>query len=335
MLTATAPRPEAPKPDKAKLLTVAFYNMENLFDTEDDPKINDEEFLPGGANQWNQDRYKRKLANMAKVIAQLGDDDGPEILGMCEVENRKVLEDLIAQPALKKHGYGIIHANSPDQRGIDCALLYKTKRFNPLYQQSYTVPFPENKDLATRDILLVKGVVDKSVDVTFVVNHWPSRREGQEESAWKRERAATTLRTALDSIFKVDRTASLVLMGDFNDEPADKSIAQALKAGKDSVQAQSTLLYNCMAPIKAEGRGTLKFKGGWNLFDQIIVSSALLHHKSLLRYTRGSANIYNPEWMRQTDEGDWKDAPKRTFIGKRYVEDGYSDHFPVYISIEH
>ncbi|MEY3442556.1 MAG: hypothetical protein RLZZ519_837 [Bacteroidota bacterium] len=328
------PMPASP-PDKMKTLTVAFYNMENLFDTEDDPAINDEEFLPSGTNQWTGERYKKKLANMAKAISQLGNPDGPDVLGMCEVENRKVLEDLVATAALKKKGYGIVHTNSPDQRGIDCALIYKTKRFVPLYSKAYPVLFPENKDLATRDILLVKGILDKKHDVTFIVNHWPSRRDGDKESAWKRERAAQTLRTVVDSIFNLDPLANLVMMGDFNDEPADMSMNKTLKAGRDSIEACATFLYNCMAPIKAEGRGTLKFKGGWNLFDQMIVSTGMITNKSLVHYQKGSANIYNPEWMRQTDEGDWKDAPKRTFIGKRYVEDGFSDHFPVYITLEY
>lgn len=331
---AGGPKKADDTPGKGNVVTVAFYNMENLFDTEDDPAIDDAEFLPSGANAWTQERYKRKLANMAKVISQLGAEDGPDVLGMCEVENKKVLEDLIATPALKKRGYAIIHSNSPDQRGIDCALIYKAKRFTPLYQQAYTVPFPENKDLATRDILLVKGILDKKHDVSFVVNHWPSRRDGQQESSWKRERAAQTLRTAIDSILGMDPFANVVMMGDFNDEPLDISLHKTLKAGRDSVEACSTLLFNCMAGLKAEGRGTLKFKGGWNLFDQMIVSTGMITKKSLLQYQKGSANIYNPDWMRQVNEtGDWKDAPKRTFIGKKYMEDGFSDHFPVYINL--
>jgi predicted extracellular nuclease len=325
----------SPDPNKGKTVVVAFYNMENLFDTEDDPAIDDAEFLPQGANQWNQDRYKRKLANMAKVIDQLGSEDGPDILGMCEVENRKVLEDLVVTSALKKKGYAIAHMDSPDKRGIDVALIYKEKRFTPLYQKGYTVPFPEDQELATRDVFLVKGILDKKHDVTFIVNHWPSRRGGEKESSWKRERAAQTLRTVVDSILNMDPYANVIMMGDFNDEPLDMSMNKTLKAGKDSVEAMSTLLYNCMAPIKAEGRGTLKFNGGWNLFDQMVVSAAMITNKSLLHYQKGSANIYNPQWMRQTDPGDWMDAPKRTFIGKRYIEDGYSDHFPVYITLEY
>ncbi len=322
-------------PGKLKAVTIAFYNMENLFDTEDDPTINDEEFLPKGTYEWTPERYKRKIANMSKVIDQLGDEDGPEVLGMCEVENLKVVQDLVGSELLKKKGYGIVHANSPDQRGIDCALIYKSKRFTPLYQSVYHVTLPDNKDFATRDILLVKGIMDKSVDVTFIVNHWPSRRDGAEESAIKRQAAAATLRFVIDSIQDLDPQANIVMMGDFNDEPGDVSIHDMLHAGRDSVEAVSTMLYNCMAPIKAEGRGSLKFKGGWNLFDQMMVSSAMINNKSLVHYVKGSANIYNPQWMRQTDAGDWMDAPKRTFIGKKYVgEDGYSDHFPVYISLE-
>jgi predicted extracellular nuclease len=320
-------------PDKGKTFTVAFYNMENLFDTEDDPATQDEEFLPAGTYGWTPERYRRKLANMARVIDQLGSEAGPDVLGMCEVENKQVLEDLVATGNLKKKGYGIVHSDSPDERGIDCALIYKQKRFLLLYQKAYPVPFPESRELATRDILLVKGILDKKYDITFIVNHWPSRREGAEASAWRRERAAQTARQVVDSILLLDPGANMVLMGDFNDEPADASIRKTLKAGRDSIEASSTWLYNCMAPLAAAGKGTLKFMGEWNLFDQMIVSAAMINQKATLQYRGGTAGIYNPEWMRQTNPGEWKDAPKRTFIRHRYMEDGYSDHFPVYLQL--
>lgn len=331
-LTSVSPHP-APKDNS---LTVAFYNLENLFDTKDDPKTNDEEFLPEGSYEWTEARYLQKLEQMAKVIQYLGDDDGPEILGVCEIENRAVLEDLVATKALKKRGYGIAHSESPDQRGIDVALLYKEKRFMPLYQKAYNVPFPENEDIKTRDILLVKGILDKKIDVTFVVNHWPSRRGG-DESNWKRERAAQVLRHVLDSIITLDPYANIVMMGDFNDGPLDLSMNKVLMAAQDSIGALSTMAYNCMADLKKAGRGTLKYKGEWNLFDQIVVSAPMIHPLGSMRYVKGSANIYNPEWMAQTEEtGDWKDAPRRTYIGRKYVGDvGFSDHFPVYISLDY
>lgn len=325
----------SPNPVKDNTLTVAFYNLENLFDTKDDPKTNDQEFLPDGPFEWTDARYQQKLKQMAKAIEFLGDEDGPEILGVCEVENRSVLEDLAATKALKKRGYGIAHAESPDQRGIDVALLYKEKRFFPLYQKSYNVPFPENEDLITRDILLVKGILDKKIDVTFLVNHWPSRRGG-DESSWKRERAAEVLRHIVDSIMFLDPYANIVMMGDFNDDAENVSINKVLKASTDSVGTMSTLLYNCMSTLKAAGRGTLKYKGEWNLFDQIIVSAGMLTNQGSLHYVKGSANIFNPEWMAQVKEtGDWKDAPIRTFIGKKHNPDGFSDHFPVYVTLEH
>ncbi len=332
LLTAVSPKP---KP-KGKSLTVAFYNVENLFDTKDDPKTNDQQFLPDGSYEWTDERYEQKLAQMGKVIQFLGDDDGPEILGLCEIENRDVLEDLVAVKALKKRGYGIAHTDSPDQRGIDVALLYKTKRFMPLYQKAYNVPFPENKDIKTRDIFLVKGILDKKIDVTFIVNHWPSRRGGK-ESSWKRERAAQVLRHVVDSIITLDPYANIVMMGDFNDGPLDMSMSKVLMAAQDSIGTLSTMVYNCMADLKKAGRGTLKYRGAWNLFDQVVVSVAMTHKLGTLRYVKGSASIYNPDWMAQTEEtGDWKDAPRRTYIGRRYHGDvGFSDHFPVYVTLQY
>lgn len=322
-------------PKKPSEITVAFYNLENLFDTEDDPKINDEEFLPGGTNEWTEEKLKVKLNNMAKAISQLGDADGPEILGVCEVENKGILERLLEEPALKKLGYGIAHHDSPDQRGIDVALLYKKKVFSPLYQKAFTVPFPENPDMATRDIFLVKGILDKSQEVTFVVNHWPSRRGGADESSYKRERAAEVLRKAVDSIFGLDKFARLVMMGDFNDEPSNKSVGVILGAASTPAQANMTHLYNTLYPIYEKGEyGTLMYNKEWDVFDQIIVSQALLDPENAVRYVDGSAEVYRPEWMAVPD-GDWKGAPRRTFLRKEFQKDGFSDHFPVYIRLSY
>lgn len=324
-----------PQPKKTQEVTVAFYNLENLFDCVDDPKINDEEFLPAGTNQWTEEKLKVKMANMAKVISKLGDDDGPEILGVCEVENKGVLERLIAEPALKKLGYGIVHHDSPDQRGIDVALLYKKKVFSPLYQKAYPVAFPENPDIDTRDILLVKGILDKSQEVTFVVNHWPSRRGGPEESSYKRERAATVLRGVVDSIFALDKYARLVMMGDFNDEPNNKSIAVVLGAASTPAQANMTHLYNTLYPIFEKGEyGTLMYNKEWDVFDQLIISQALMDTANLVQYVPGSAEVYRPDWMAVQD-GDWKGAPKRTFLRKEFQPDGFSDHFPVYFRLSY
>jgi predicted extracellular nuclease len=321
-------------PGPGKQLTIAFYNLENLFDTQDDPAINDEDFLPSGANEWTDAKKNVKMSNLARVINQLGDEDGPEILGVCEVENRGVLEELAQNKLLKKKGYGIVHIDSKDERGIDCALLYKKKRFTPLYSQSFPIKLPDSGD-KTRDVLLVKGIVDGKNDLTLLVNHWPSRRGGEDQSAPSRMAAAQTVRSIVDSILDVDPLAGVVIMGDLNDDPNSPSLIQGLKASGDTLEASKTRLYNTVFGLHAAGNGTLKYKGKFNLFDQMVVSSSLISSKGLIRYVPSSAGIYNPLWMRQTQEGDYKDAPKRTYIGKKFQADGFSDHFPVYIHVEY
>jgi predicted extracellular nuclease len=329
-LQVSAGNPPAPAPTT---VTVAFYNLENLFDTEDDPITNDADFLPNGANQWDEAKFRIKLDNMARVISQLGDEDGPELLGVCEVENRGVLEKLVATKALKKRGYDIVHIDSHDERGIDCALLYKKKRFLPLYSQNFPVALPDPKD-KTRDVLLVKGILDNKHDLTIMVNHWPSRRGGPEKSASARDAAAATVRHLVDSIQGLDPQASILIMGDLNDGPTDHSLKEVLKAAKDSTEAMTTLLYNPMHKLEEDGFGTLKYKSEWDLFDQIIMSSAMLNHKAPLRYSSCSAGVYNPSWMRVPD-GEYVDGPKRTYIGKNFKSDGFSDHFPVYLKVEY
>jgi predicted extracellular nuclease len=325
-------------PEKYKnTLTVAFYNVENLFDTQDDPNVNDNEFLPDGPYAWTEANLKIKLNNLARVIDQLGDDDGPEILGLSEVENRGVIEMLIKTDLLKKKGYEIIHQDSPDDRGIDCALIYKKKVFLPLYFKAYRVPFDENPDLRTRDVLLVKGILDKHIEVSFVVNHWSSRRGGADESSFKRERAARILRAVVDSVQQLDPHANIVIMGDLNDEPNNKSVHEVLRAGKDSLEAVYMGLFNPMYALMEAGGGSLKYKGEWDMFDQIIVASPMtINEKARLHYVPGSASVYHPDWMAQTDtEGDWKDAPRRSYISRNFYPDGFSDHFPVYIHLEY
>lgn len=325
-----------PAPGKKTQVTIGFYNVENLFDLEDDPDRNDAEFLPGGAYGWSQEHLDTKLENLATVISELGDDDGPEVLGLAEVENRAVVEMLCKHPLLKKHKYEVVHSESPDPRGIDCALVYKKKDFLPLYHKTYSIDFSDvNPDVKSRDILLVKGLIGKEREVTFVVNHWSSRRGGPEASSWKREKAATVLRHVLDSIQELDPQANVVIMGDFNDEPQDKSIRGILKSGKDAQEATNTGLYNAFAKLKIDGNGTLKYKGRWDLFDQIMVTTPMTRPNALLHYIDCSGSIYNPKWMRVQKEGDWIDAPKRSHIRKKFYPDGYSDHFPVYIHLEY
>jgi len=330
LYTAMVPAP------KKRTSTIGFYNVENLFDTWDDPKTNDEQFLPTGDYKWTKENLGIKLDNLAKVISQMGDEDGPEILGLAEVENRDVVEMLVKNKQLKKHGYEVIHSDSPDQRGIDCAMIYKKKKFVPLYQQSYSVSFADtNPDITTRDILLVKGILEKDFELTILVNHWSSRRGGAQKSAWKRARAASRARAIVDSILKVDPLTNIVLMGDFNDEPSSPSLDKILRAGKNTQEASYSKLYNCMAKLEEDGMGSLRYKQYWDMFDQIILTYPMMLADAPLKYVDCSAGIYNPKWMRVEREGDWKDAPKRSHIRRKFYPDGYSDHFPVYVQLEY
>ncbi len=311
-------------------ITVAFYNIENLFDTLDDPKIDDAEFLPSGKNEWNAHRYNIKLDNMAKAIAQIGDADGPEILGLAEVENLRVLQDLAKHPKIKNYKYEIVHYDSPDERGIDVAMFYKPSAFKPLFSRPVTVNLKSEKD-KTRDILYVVGKSGKKDSLHIFVNHWPSRRGGEEKSEPFREQAARVARTMIDSILRVNGNAKIILMGDLNDDPNNNSVKKVLGA-KEGNAKYPPELFNALASLhKKESNGTLNYKGQWNLFDQIIISKGL-RNVSGLNYTENSASIYKPDFL-ILQEGTSKGSLKRTFAGPKWFADGFSDHLPVYIQL--
>ncbi len=319
---------------KGKDFTVAFYNVENLFDTIDDPHKNDNEFLPHGNHTWNTRCYQIKLANLARVIDSLGDSDGPELLGLAEIENRAVLEDLIRQPRLAGKGYAIVHYESPDQRGIDVALIYKTSAFKLISSFSAEIPFPENPDIETRDILFVKGLAGKKDTLTIAVNHWPSRLGGEEKSGWKRKRAASILRQKLDSIRTENGESGIIVMGDLNDEPVDSSVTLVLGSSGIAANVSEAILYNPWVSIFEAGKeGSLMYNKKWDMFDQIMVSKSLISRKKGVSFEEGFHGIYHPDWM-QVAEGSWKSAPRRSHIKKEFYEDGYSDHFPVFVRLQ-
>lgn len=314
-----------------KKITVAFYNLENLFDTEDDPTIDDEEFLPTGKNRWDADRYQRKLEHMADVIAQIGDEDGPEVLGVCEVENRKVMQDLIATPKLRDRNYDIVHVNSPDGRGIDVGFFYKKDVFTYLSHRALNVSFADEPTLKTRDILMVKGLL-KGDTVYFFVNHWPSRRGGA-ASDGKRKAAATRARGVIDSILTQSPNAKILLMGDFNDEPTNESIKDVLNASGNEKELKDKQLYNAMWDLKQAGRGSHSYQKEWSMLDQMILSQGFLTKKSKgAQYVKKSANIFDADFMKETNE-KYKGQPLRTYVGTKYMG-GYSDHFPVYLQLK-
>ncbi|MCB0574045.1 MAG: endonuclease/exonuclease/phosphatase family protein, partial [Saprospiraceae bacterium] len=248
--------------DEYKVAAIGFYNLENLFDTIDSPTTNDADFLPYGRLQWNTEKYVSKQANMAKVISQLATEmtpDGVAILGVSEVENRKVLEDLVAQPDIRDRHYQIVHFDSPDERGIDVGLLYQPKYFTPSNAKAYPVSLKDPKtgeEDFTRDILYVSGTFDGD-PIHIMVGHWPSRRGGESASAWARAAAAGVCRSIADSLLAVDPEAKILVMGDLNDDPTNKSVATVLKARGKVRQMKDKDLYNPMYDLYKNGSGTL------------------------------------------------------------------------------
>lgn len=302
--------------------TVGFYNLENLFDTLDDPRINDEEFLPEGRNQWTPERYQIKLSNMSKVIAAFK----PDILGVSEIENRKVLEDLVLHPNLRDGRYQIVHFDMNDARGVDVALLYKPSVFKPFSFTRIPLHDPQEPGFRTRDILWVKGLCMGDT-LHIAINHWPSRNGGKED---KRLIAGQTLRRAVDSVLAINPQANIIMMGDLNDDPNNRSVKKYLLASDDD--ARKGTLINTAEPTFKKGYGTLAYNGVWNLFDQIIISRALTDSIGL-EYVPDSFSIAAFKWMQESG-GKYNGMPARTFRGGVFNPEGYSDHFPVFIRIQ-
>jgi predicted extracellular nuclease len=321
---------ESVKEDDPKAVTVAFYNVENLFDTIDDPRSNDEKFLPQSKSRWNSLKYLTKIKNLGQVIHQLGDSNGPELLGLCEVENNSVLDKLIQSEYLMDRKYKIIQFESKDKRGIDVALLYKPAFFKPINSKVYTVENPSSKNFKTRDILLVSGNV-KSDTIHVIVNHWPSRVSGKDNSESNRLLVASKVGLIIDSLYKSFNKAKIIVMGDFNDEPNNKSISQNLKAKPEVKDCQSDDLYNPFYVLMKEGKGTYKYEGDWDMLDQIMISPSLTQNKTIF-FKEKSANVYDPLWLYYKQSK--QHGPYRTFLGNKYFG-GYSDHFPVYIQLKH
>lgn len=307
-----------------------FYNVENLFDTLDEPDRNDDEFTPEGARYWTEYRLRQKLVSMYKVIAAAGEWSAPEVIGLCEVENRQVLERLRDETPLKTVPYRIIHRHSPDRRGIDVAFMYRSDRLTILDSAFFTVVFPGDPSIRTREILYAKGL---AMDDTlhFFVNHWPSRIGGA-ASENNRHYAGKFLRSKVDSIFSIQRLAKVIIMGDFNDEPPDRSMTDGLGALNTTGNNPSEL-YNLMASLKQSlNIGTHKYQGQWTILDQFIVSGGLLQQRKGLFTRPDAASIFSPDWLLTDDELHPGKRPFRTYDGYRY-SGGFSDHLPVVLDL--
>lgn len=305
---------------------IMFYNLENLFDTYDDPHTSDEEFTPDGLKSWSYYRYQKKLNDLAKVIIALGEWNPPAVIGVCEVENFQVLLDLTTKTPLESFGYQIIHENSSDPRGIDVALLYRSELAKRIDHVSIRL---KDTDFKTRDILLARLFFPQTEDTIHVfVNHWPSRYGGKEQTEPKRFEIAHLLRHHVDSLQIIDPEIKILVMGDLNDEPTDKSLKEILNALPADKSIDQHQLYNLCFDAYRSGKGTLVFKeinNTWFLFDQIIVSGSLIDGEGFIVKGRKIA-IFDPPWILNDEK------PFRTYQGPIY-KGGFSDHLPIFIDL--
>jgi len=297
-------------------IVVGFYNVENLFDIYDDPNTFDEEFTPFGKKQWDNERYQKKIEDISTVISNLSSKNNPALIGLAEVENYDVLSDLIKANSLYKTNYKVIHRDNNDSRGIDIAAIYDANSLNVIKYTYYKVD-----DLHTRDILHIEGEVANSEHIHFFITHWPSRRKGEKETEYKRIAVAKIIRSKIDNLLSRNPDERIVVMGDFNDEPSNKSVSDYLK--KDD-------FYNLHQTFENTKNGTVNHRGDWMVFDQIIVSKSLLNDTT---YTLNetSGKIYTNSDITFT-HSDGNKVPSRTYGGPKYFG-GTSDHYPVYMTI--
>jgi hypothetical protein len=319
-------KPPSAEKSEDNQFTVVFYNVENLFDTEDDPaNKGDDEWLPESENQWTPERYEKKLTDLAKVLSAIS-NGLPIIIGLCEVENHRVVADLAARDALAKGKYGIIHRESPDSRGIDVALLYRRALFAPDSFAFHTVTLPNPDRPTTRDILYARGNL-KGHRLHMFVNHWPSRSGGQEQSEPNRMEAARVLKSKMDSILVIEPDARILAMGDFNDYPNNRSLNEGLRAKG----VKPSHYYNFMERMAKDGLGTYFYKGEWGVLDQFIGSWPLVESTTGLTATSDAAGIFKEDWILHVSK-EGVASPSRTFGGPNYYG-GYSDHLPIYIHL--
>lgn len=308
---------------------VMFYNVENYFDIEDDYETEDDDFLPVGFYHWTQVKFEKKRDDIAKVILSIDSVNSPVIIGLCEVENRFVLQQLTQHTPLKEYSYAILHQDSPDARGIDVALLYQPQYFKLLDSAFFKI----NIEKKTREILYAKGILGNTDTLHIFVNHWPSKIGGENETEPYRMEAAKTLRSKVDSIQQFNPSANIIAMGDFNDLHNSRPIQEGLKAKSTVDSLQHGNLYN-LAIIQAEkGEGTSKYKGKWQLVDIIFCSPNMLDANSSLYCHPADFTIYKADFLLEEDKTYSGVKPKRTLAGPRYIG-GVSDHLPVYVDIK-
>ncbi|TYA70153.1 endonuclease/exonuclease/phosphatase family protein [Seonamhaeicola marinus] len=309
-------------PIQENMQTIAFYNVENLFDLEEDQHTNDNDFLPTSAKKWTPKRYKNKLRKLGFAISNIGKKETgkhPAIVGLAEVENAKVLEDLLNSKHLEDLSYNYVHYESPDERGIDVALIYDENAFEVTNSEAFSVPLTDEDGTPdyTRDILLVSGNLDNQ-PIHVIVNHWSSRREGTRETEHKRLASSEQVANILRTLHHENEAAKIVVIGDFNDEPHNNSIVRLVEGFN---------LYNPFETLRSYNRGTVSRFKQWSLFDQVFFTSNFFK-SSNEEFEYYNANIFDEDFLKQF-RGRFKGSPFRTYVGKKY-KGGYSDHFPVY-----
>ncbi|HKL32184.1 MAG TPA: endonuclease/exonuclease/phosphatase family protein [Tangfeifania sp.] len=313
--------------------SVLFYNVENLFDTQDDSATIDEEFTPGGDRRWTNSKLNEKLLNISKVILNSSGWEPPQVIGLCEIENRFVLEKLLTDTPLKRYPYKIIHKESPDERGIDVALIYNEDVFYPLFYRYHPLLHERGAVEKTREILYVSGILNETDTLHFFVNHWPSRYGGLLETQSLRNLAAQTLRNLYDTLQVNHSNPKVILMGDFNDQPQDESIARFLKTKDVEEKFGHADIVNLSEKWTSEEIGTIKYQSQWSVFDQVMVSGSLLLDDSGFTTSSQLAQIVKLPFLLEKDERYGGIKTNRTFIGYRY-NGGFSDHLPVLLRLK-
>ena len=308
---------------------IGFYNVENLFDTIDDPNKNDEQFLPNGDYRWDSERYNTKLENLSKVIELMASlDGGLVVLGVSEIENEQVMLDLAATPRLQPYHLSVCHHESPDRRGVDVAFFYDASRFKILSTRAFPTIVPGNPDFITRDQWLMTGVLDGVDTLDIVVNHWPSKSGGEKRSLPGRMAAGALGRSIADSVLNSRPNAKFIYMGDLNDNPTSKCILAEMNTKTKPDNLAPTDLYNPMWKIFRDGIGSYAYRDSWEMLDNIIISAGLVN-AAPGTYKFRSAHIFRKDYL-FTKSGSYMDYPYRSFAGGNY-QGGYSDHLPVYI----
>lgn len=307
--------------------TVVFYNVENLFDTKVDKGKSDFEFSPGSAKHWDQKKYSKKINDISRVLASVDPGSMPGIIGLCEVENRKVLEDMTLRDGLNRGNYSIVHKESNDRRGIDLALLYRRDLFRELSSKKIPIGKTPKSRASSREMLYTKLLSSPTDTLHIFVCHWHSRSEGEKATEPKRLLAAQTLRFQVDSLFDRNLKSKILIMGNMNDEPASASVNSYLQAGNPQKKIVTGQLYNLLYENDLKGEGTVSYKGKLLMFDNLIVSGTLLNDSKGWTTSPNTAKVFRAPWMEYRN-GKNQVSPNRTYVGNKYAG-GVSDHFPV------